>query len=302
MVLTETVQEAGHRVFAQRARRNLVRFVRNHPTGAIGGTVLIVAAVLVVLASQLAPFRYDRSVAQKLQGPMTETRQGERLWLGADEIGRDMLSRMLHGGRTSLFVGLAAPLLGIGMGTVLGIASAYYGGKTDLVVQRFVDVVITLPGLIVAMVVIMSLGFSMIVVIIALSITMSGTTVRVVRSLALSLTQTEYIAAARAIGASNLRVILRHLAPNTFAVSMVLFTVNVSVAITSEASLSFLGVGIQPPTPSWGNMLSTAQLYFQRAEHIALIPGIAITIVVFASNMFGDSLRDALDPRLRGQR
>ena len=233
---------------------------------------------------------------------MTETRQGERLWLGADEIGRDMLSRMLHGGRTSLFVGLAAPLLGIGMGTVLGIASAYYGGKTDLVVQRFVDVVITLPGLIVAMVVIMSLGFSMIVVIIALSITMSGTTVRVVRSLALSLTQTEYIAAARAIGASNLRVILRHLAPNTFAVSMVLFTVNVSVAITSEASLSFLGVGIQPPTPSWGNMLSTAQLYFQRAEHIALIPGIAITIVVFASNMFGDSLRDALDPRLRGQR
>ena len=286
----------------QRVGLNAARFARNHPTGAVGGAILIVAVLLVVFASQLAPFKYDRSVGQKLQGPLSETRAGERLWLGADGIGRDMLSRMLHGGRTSLFVGLAAPLLGIGVGTILGIASAHYGGKTDLVIQRFVDVLIVLPGLIVAMVIIVSLGFSMIVMIIALSTNMAGTTVRVVRSQALPLTQTEYIAAARAIGASDLRVILRHLTPNTFAVAMVLFTVNVGSAIIAEAGLSYLGVGIQPPTPSWGNMLAKAQAYFQLAKHIALIPGITITVVVFAANMFGDSLRDALDPRLRGQR
>ena len=301
-VRSEVFGEVRRRPFLQRVGLNAARFARNHPTGAVGGAILIVAVLLVVFASQLAPFKYDRSVGQKLQGPLSETRAGERLWLGADGIGRDMLSRMLHGGRTSLFVGLAAPLLGIGVGTILGIASAHYGGKTDLVIQRFVDVLIVLPGLIVAMVIIVSLGFSMIVMIIALSTNMAGTTVRVVRSQALSLTQTEYIAAARAIGASDLRVILRHLTPNTFAVAMVLFTVNVGSAIIAEAGLSYLGVGIQPPTPSWGNMLAKAQAYFQLAKHIALIPGITITVVVFAANMFGDSLRDALDPRLRGQR
>ena len=301
-VSSEVFGEVRRRPLGQRVGLNAARFARNHPTGAVGGAILIVAVLLVVFASQLAPFKYDRSVGQKLQGPLSETRAGERLWLGADGIGRDMLSRMLHGGRTSLFVGLAAPLLGIGVGTILGIASAHYGGKTDLVIQRFVDVLIVLPGLIVAMVIIVSLGFSMIVMIIALSTNMAGTTVRVVRSQALSLTQTEYIAAARAIGASDLRVILRHLTPNTFAVAMVLFTVNVGSAIIAEAGLSYLGVGIQPPTPSWGNMLAKAQAYFQLAKHIALIPGITITVVVFAANMFGDSLRDALDPRLRGQR
>ena len=152
------------------------------------------------------------------------------------------------------------------------------------------------------MVIIVSLGFSMIVMIIALSTNMAGTTVRVVRSQALSLTQTEYIAAARAVGASDLRVILRHLTPNTFAVAMVLFAVSVGTAIVAEAGLSYLGVGIQLPTPSWGNMLAKAQAYFQVAKHIVLIPGITITIAVLAANMFGDSLRDALDPRLRGQR
>ena len=275
-------------------------FLRVHPAGSVAFVILVAVSLLVVFADFVTPFEYDRTVAARLLGPLSEARDGHRLWLGSDELGRDMVTRVLHGGRTSLAVGLLAPLFGVGVGTVLGISSAHFGGLVDLLVQRLVDTILVLPGLIVAIVVTVSFGFTMPVVILALAVNFLGVATRVVRSRALTLTQMQYVEAARAIGASDRRIIFRHLVPNSMAVAIVLLAVNAGLAITAEAALSFLGFGIQPPTPSWGNMLSSSQFYFDLAPHIAVIPGVAITIVVLAINMWGDTLRDVLDPRLRG--
>jgi ABC-type dipeptide/oligopeptide/nickel transport system permease subunit len=187
------------------------------------------------------------------------------------------------------------------MGTLLGIASAYRGGVVDLLVQRLVDVMISLPGIVLSMAVILALGFSLWAVIVALSINGVGGAARVVRSHALSQSQMEYVDAARALGASDWRIVLKHLLPNSMAVSLVLFTVGVGAAIVAEAGLSFLGLGVQPPTPSWGNMLTFAQNSFRFGPHIAIIPGLTISIVVLSLNLVGDTMRDALDPHLRGR-
>ena len=180
-------------------------------------------------------------------------------------------------------VGITAPLIGVTLGTILGIASAHYGRLFDLLSQRLVDTLLVLPGL-------------------ALAVNVVAGTARTVRSHALTLTQMQYVDAARATGVSNWGIIFRHLLPNSMAVSIVLFTVSMGSAITAEAALSFLGLGIQPPTPSWGNMLSNAQTFFDLGPHIAIAPGATITVAVLAINLFGDSLRDALDPRMRGRR
>lgn len=224
------------------------------------------------------------------------------LWIGSDELGRDVVSRLLHGGRVSMFVGIMAPLIGVAFGTVLGIASAYFGKVFDLLVQRLVDTVLILPGIVVAMTITVAFGFTVPVVIAALAVSYSASSVRVVRSRALTLSEMQYVEAARAIGSTDTRIIFRHLVPNSLPVSMVLVAVSVGAAITAEAALSFLGIGIQPPIPSWGNMLTRAQLSFDLAPHIAIAPGMAITLVVLAINLFGDSLRDVLDPRLRNVR
>jgi ABC-type dipeptide/oligopeptide/nickel transport system permease subunit len=171
----------------------------------------------------------------------------------------------------------------------------------DLLVQRLVDVMISLPGIVLSMAVILALGFSLWAVIVALSINGVGGAARVVRSHALSQSQMEYVDAARALGASDWRIVLKHLLPNSMAVSLVLFTVGVGAAIVAEAGLSFLGLGVQPPTPSWGNMLTFAQNSFRFGPHIAIIPGLTISIVVLSLNLVGDTMRDALDPHLRGR-
>ena len=286
-----------------RAKNALLEFGRNHPTGAAGGIVLGTIILLVALAPIISPFRFDRTVGRQLLPPMSQaTLEEGTLWIGSDELGRDVVSRLLYGGRVSMFVGIMSPLIGVAFGTVLGIASAYFGKAFDLLVQRLVDTVLILPGIVVAMTITVAFGFTVPVVIAALAVSYSASSVRVVRSRALTLSGMQYVEAARAIGSSDTRIIFRHLVPNSLPVSMVLIAVSVGAAITAEAALSFLGIGIQPPIPSWGNMLTRAQQSFDLAPHIAIAPGLAITVVVLAINLFGDSLRDVLDPRLRNVR
>ena len=277
------------------------RSIRKHPTGMVGLVILLLMLLFMLSAGYLTPHKYDRTLSTKAASMMSRGFDDELLILGGDELGRDILTRLQHAGRTSFVIGLAAPLLGVTLGTVIGIVSAFRGGIVDLLVQRVVDVLISLPGLVLAMAVTMALGFSVWGVIIALSLNVVGSSSRIVRSHALTQSQLEYVQAARALGSSDLRIIFRHLLPNSMAVSLVLFTVGVGTAITAEAGLSFLGLGVQPPTPSWGNMLTFAQQYFRFGAHIAIIPGLTIAVVVFAINMVGDSLRDMLDPHLRGR-
>jgi len=292
----------GRQIKPRAAGARAMRFARRHPIGAIGIVILVIVSLLVAFAGVIAPFPFDRTISSKLLPLFSENNQGKMMLMGSDELGRDILSRLLHGGRTSLIVGIFAPLIGVTAGTLLGIASAYFGGLVDLFVQRFVDTLIMVPGLVIAMAITVVFGFSTTVVILALSVNLIGGTSRVVRSHALSLTQMQFIEGARAIGAGNWRIMLRYLVPNSLAVSLVLFTVGIGNAIIAEAALSFLGLGIQPPTPSWGNMLSNAQIYFNQGPHVAIIPCLTITLVVLAVNLFGAAVRDAIDPRLRGRR
>ena len=289
------------RAMGLRAIRTAWKFAKANPAGGVGGALLIIVTLLALFASLITPFRYDRSVGSRLSPPGSEARDGNAMILGGDESGRDVFTRTLHGGRTSLYVGLAAPFLGVGVGLLLGIASAYFGGLVDLMTQRVVDALLIVPGLVLAMVITLSLGFRVEIVIIAIAINMVGGVSRVIRSHALVLRESQYVEALRAMGASNTRIILRHLVPNSFAPAMVLFAVSVGGAITTEASLSFLGLGVSPPRPTWGAMLSNAQQFFRTGIHIVLVPGFAIGITVLAVNLFGDALRDTLDPRLRGR-
>ena len=290
------------RVRVPRSAKRTALLLRTYGIGGAGAVIITLVVILVVLAPLLSPLGYRKIVARPLQPPLSETASGAKLLLGTDEVGRDMLGRVLYGGRISLIVGLLAPLLGVSIGTLLGIVSGYLGGPADLVLQRFVDTLLVLPGLVIAMTITVAFGFSVPVVIFALAVNNVGGTVRVVRSRVLSLKETQYVDAARAVGASDWRIILRHLAPNCFTLAIVLLAVNVGGAIVAEATLSFLGIGVQPPTPTWGNMLTLAQEYYHRAPHIALIPGAMISIVVLSVNLFGDTLRDVLDPLLRGLR
>ncbi|MDP3062211.1 MAG: ABC transporter permease [Chloroflexota bacterium] len=292
----------GFRGSAQRVLIAVLRFARANPAGAIGAVIVLAFLLAAVLADVVTPFTLDKVVARRLEGPLSTTFAGQRLWIGSDELGRDLLTRLLHGGRTSLLVGLAAPALGVTIALLLGVSSAYFGGLVDLLVQRLVDVLLTVPSLVLVMAVILSFGFSMETVIVAIALSHIGGPARVVRSQALSLREMQFVEAAKAIGASHWRIISRYLVPNTFAPVIVLIATGIGSAITTEATLSFLGLGIQPPQPSWGNMLSNAQRYFRMGPHIVLAPGLAIGLVVLAVNLFGDSLRDALDPRLRGRR
>lgn len=288
--------------WAPPAFRALARFSRAHPDGAVGGGLLLLIVLIVLLAPLVSPFPHRKIVARPFQGMMTTTRAGNMLFLGTDELGRDLLSRLLYGGRVSLLVGITAPLLGVAVGSLLGVVSAYYGRGVDLLVQRLNDAILVLPGLVVAMAVTVAFGFTVPVVILALTVANAVGSVRIVRSHVLGLKTMQYIEAARAIGASDWRIIIRHLLPNTVVVSIVLFSVHVGSAIVAEATLSFLGIGVQPPTPTWGNMLTNAQLRFDRSPHAAILPGVLIAVTVLCVNLFGDSLRDALDPRLRGKR
>ena len=274
----------------------LARFARKKPLGAAGGLVMLVIVLTAVFANVIAthdPIATD--AAHTLERP------GRDHWLGSDHLGRDIYSRIVHGARISLVVGVASTLLGSVLGGIIGLLSGYVGGKTDLITQRILDILQGLPLLVLALVMSASLGPSVQNVVIAISIPIVPRAARVIRSSVLSIREMQYVEAARAIGIQHLRIAFRHILPNTIGPFIVLCTAQLGSAILTEAALSFLGLGVPEPYPSWGRMLSvSAAEYAQKAPHLVLFPGLAISLAVFGSNLLGDALRDTLDPRLRG--
>jgi peptide/nickel transport system permease protein len=275
--------------------RVALRFARRRPLGAAGAAIIILMIAAASLADLISPYNpLATDYGAMLQAPSAAH------WLGTDAFGRDVLSRIIYGSRTALFVGFFSSFFGASLGTVIGVASAYFGGKIDLILQRFMDLLLSFPLIVLALVVVAVLGTGMINVILAIMVPMIPRSALVARSSALSLRETPFIDAARALGFGHARIIFRHLLPNVMAPYLIMLTAFLGQAILLEASLSFLGLGVAEPVPAWGLMLSGAAVEFaERAPWMAVFPGIAISLSVFAFNLFGDSLRDALDPKLR---
>ena len=294
----------GGGISPMRSRAALVRrlghvgnFYKRKPLGGFGATVAIIFVIVAIFGPQMATHDpRETNPNFVFASPGTGA-----YWLGGDDLGRDVYSRLMHAAKISLRVGLLSVFFGVTAGFLIGITSGYFGGKFDLVVQRLVDAMMAFPGLLLALAIIAALGTSERNVIIALTIGLVPTGARVIRSQALSIKETDYVLAARAVGANHLRIILRHMAPNCVATYIVLATLSLGVVIVAEASLSFLGMGVPPDVPTWGGMLNGAtEQWVSLAPWLSVWPGLAIVIVVLAWNLLGDSLRDVLDPRLRG--
>jgi peptide/nickel transport system permease protein len=270
-------------------------FARRYPLGAVGAIIVAVFVLTAIFADVIAPTDPTATNAKySLAAPSS------LFWLGADFMGRDMYSRIVHGARISLAVGAGAMGLGALIGISVGLASGYLGGWFDLLVQRLLDIMQSLPLLVMAIVMAASLGPSLRNTIIAIAIPLVPTVARVVRSSTLSLREQPFVEAARAVGMGELRIAVRHVLPNTLAPLIVLATAQLGSAILVEASLSFLGLGIPEPHPSWGRMLSeSAAEYVRTAPWLVIFPGVAISLTVFGTNLLGDALRDILDPRQR---
>jgi len=271
------------------------KFVCTKPLGAAGAAIIVLMALTAVCADLIAP--YDvYEINQQLQF----TPPSLAHWLGTDEFGRDVLTRIIYGARIALFIGLVSSFLGATGGAVIGVLSAYLGGKTDLWIQRLMDILLAFPLLVLALAIVTVLGRSIPNLIVAIAIPVIPRTARIVRSSALSAKENVYVEAARAVGSSHLRVMWCHIVPNIMAPFLIILTAQLGSAILTEAALSFLGLGTAEPTPSWGLMLSGgAPMYAEKAPWLAIFPGLAISLAVFGFNLFGDSLRDALDPKLR---
>ena len=274
----------------------VARFYRTSPIGAIGGFLLLFAIVVAIFANQLAPFDPLVSHVTAINDPP----QGQHV-LGTDNLGRDVLSRLIFGARITLIVAFTSIFLGDSIGFMWGLMSGYLGGRVDLISQRVLDIMISFPTIILALLLLAVTGAGLGTVIFAIAIVNIPRSTRVIRSRVLSVKEMSYVEVARAMGASPLRIMLFHVAPQTVGPFLVVLSVGLGVAIFAEAALSFLGVGIPPPDPSWGNMLSGALgNLFNPPWWIVLFPGLAITFTIMAFNLFGDGLRDFFDPRLRG--
>jgi peptide/nickel transport system permease protein len=275
--------------------------IRRKPLGAAGGVIVIVMVVSGVFAPIIAPF--DPIVNDYANPHVAPSLTN---WMGTDQFGRDILSRIIYGARTALLIGFISSFVGATTGLVLGVASAYFGGLFDLILQRIMDILMAFPLIILALSMIAILGplveNDVILVIMAITIPFVPRCARVVRSSALAIREIPYVDAARACGFSHMRIILRHMTPNVMAPFLIMITAFVGQAILLEASLSYLGLGVQEPVPAWGLMLQGgAEEYAESAPWIAVFPGLAITLAVFGFNLFGDALRDILDPKLRAQ-
>jgi peptide/nickel transport system permease protein len=272
-------------------------FLRKQPLGAAGLFIVLIMIFASIFAPVLTPYDPEANAFEHMLTPPNMS-----FLLGTDQFGRDILTRIIYGAQTALFVGFTAAFIGATVGLVLGVASAYFGGKFDLIFQRIMDVFMAFPLIILALAVVSIFGTGIQNVIIAITIPFIPRCARVVRSSALAIREIPYIDAARANGFSNTRIILRHMVPNVMAPFLIMITAFVGQAILLEASLSYLGLGVQEPVPAWGLMLQGgAEEYVESAPWVAIWPGVAISLAVFGFNLFGDSVRDMLDPKLRSQ-
>ena len=287
--------------YALPARRHpVVQFILYQPLGAGGLVFIVIMALAAIFAPWVTP--YDPLTVD--YGSMLAAPSWQH-WMGTDSFGRDMLTRVIYGARTALAVGFLASFVGSTAGAIIGVVSAYFGGKIDMIIQGFMDILLSFPIIVLALTVVAMLGQNIVFgvdinLIIAISIPMVPRVGRVVRASALAIRELPYIDAARAAGFTNTRIIFRHMVPNVVAPYLIMLTAYVAQAILSEASLSFLGLGVTEPTASWGLMLSGAAAdFYQQAPWMIIFPGLAISLAVFAFNLFGDSLRDWLDPKIK---
>ena len=276
----------------------LVRLFRDKPLGAAGGVLLLAFVIVGLFAPWIAPFGYnDISPIERLKPPSAEH------WFGTDNLGRDLLSRCIHGAQLSVIIGCCAAALATLISAVVGIVSGYFGGRFDLLVQRFVDAWMSFPDLIILIVVVSVVGPGMPQIIVTLGLLLGIGGSRIVRSAVIGVRENMYVHAAQSIGSSSWRILWRHILPNVMPPIIVLFTTRVGTVILAESGLSFLGLGVPPPAPTWGAMLSgSGRTYMFQGPWLALAPGLCLTVMVYATNVFGDALRDLLDPRMRGSR
>jgi peptide/nickel transport system permease protein len=278
-------------------RSFLTRFLRRclaNPISTFALVVVILLVVVAVFAPTLAPYDPLRPDFRRIAEPPSAQH-----WFGTDQNGRDILSRVIYGTRISVTIGVAAVLLGLALGTSMGLIAGYFGGGIDTFLMRTVDVLLAFPGILLAILIISIFGSSVVNIVIALAFFSVPTFARVSRGSALTLRTLDYVQAGRAIGGSSLRVLLRHVLPNAWAPVVVYGTLRCATAILGGAALSFLGLGISPPTPEWGLMVSQGREIMRSAPHVMLFPGLAIFVTVLAVNLLGDVLRDVMDPKTR---
>lgn len=289
--------QAGYAIW-----RGLSILVRRKPLGAAGAVVLCVLIIAALLAPVLAPYDPYKFNLNERGLPMRMQPPSGTFFFGTDPLGRDVFSRIIYGSRVSLIVGFASVALGTFFGTLIGLASGFWEGRVDQVLQRGVDTCMAVPGIVLALAVVSVLGQSLTNIILVIALVIAPGASRVVRGTVLSVKQNTFIDAAYAAGASSWRIIVRHILPNVFAPILIIASVWLGNAIVIEAALSFLGLGTPPPTPTWGGMLSgEGRRNLENAPFLAIFPGLAISVVVLAFNMLGDALRDLLDPRLRSR-
>lgn len=282
----------------RRSNGFLARLWRDKPLGTVGGIVLLLFLVVGIFAPWIAPYDFNEiAPLDRMQAPSWAH------WFGTDNLGRDVLSRCIYGAQLSVIIGCSAAALATLISAVIGIVSGYFGGKVDMAVQRVVDAWMSFPDLIVLIVVVSVLGPGMPQIIFTLGLLLGIGGSRIVRSAVVSVREHMYVHAAQSIGAGTLRILWRHVLPNVLPPIIVLFTTRVGSVILAESGLSFLGLGVPPPAPTWGSMLSgSGRTYMFQGPWLALAPGLCLTAVVYATNVFGDALRDLLDPRMRGTR
>ena len=270
------------------------RRFRHHKPGMVGLGIILIFVVLAILAPLISPYDPNaQDLASSIKGP-----SGSH-WLGTDQLGRDMATRLMYGTRISLLIGVVAVAIGLVIGVPLGMIAGYYGGWADLAISRLADMMFAFTSILLALTLVAVLGVSLQNVIIAVGISVVPVIIRLVRSSVLSLREEPYVEAARALGASNLRIITRHVFRNSLTPVLVHGTLSIGVSILLAAGLGFLGLGVQSPTAEWGTMLGDGRQFIFSAPHLTTFPGIAIFLAILAFNLLGDGLRDALDPRLR---
>ena len=292
-LLAETSPEQKHGIVS-----NVAKFFVHYPLGA--GALCVLVAI--VLAAFLAPFYVPNDPLEADFGALRVAPSGEH-WFGTDRLGRDVFSRVLYGARSTLVIAFIAVAIGDGFGFSIGIISAYAGGRFDLISQRVLEVLLALPALILALLLGVAIGKGLDSIIIAIAVTRIPDSARVVRSRVLSIKQEPYVEAARVIGSTPLRVAARHVAPQTLSLFLVIFSINLGFAVFAEAALSYLGVGVRPPTPTWGNMLGAETSHvFRPLWWMFAFPGLAIVVTVLSMNLMGDAIRDYADPRAAERR